>query len=361
MSEPEPANQSSSDAPAARSGPPGLDLARLADYLGEVSPGLLRGPLSAELIAGGKSNLTYRVDDGDRSIVLRRPPLGHVLPTAHDMAREYRVIAALHPTGFPVPSPIHLCLDPGPLGASFYLMSYVDGWVLRDAADIDRLSRDAARHTGELLVDTLVELHGTDPDKVGLADFGRPAGYLERQVRRWYEQWERSKTRDLQSLEDVAARLRDSVPEHARTGIVHGDFRLDNVIVDASVSRIQAVLDWEMATLGDPLADVGLLVVYTELAADGMAPTQPRLSPEQGFMSAAELVERYGNRAAVDVGAIGWHVALGYYKLAIVSEGIHARYLQGKTVGSGFEHMGSSVPVLIDRARAHLDAHSVAP
>ena len=116
-----------------------------------------------------------------------------------------------------------------------------------------------------------------------------------------------------------------------------------------------------MATLGDPLADLGLLVVYTELAADGLAPTQPRLSPEQGFMSAAELVERYGNRAAVDVGAIGWHVALGYYKLAIVSEGIHARYLQGKTVGSGFEHMGSSVPVLIDRARAHLDAHSVAP
>ncbi len=247
------------------------------------------------------------------------------------------------------------------MGASFYLMSYVDGWVLRDAADIDRLSRDAARRTGELLVDTLVELHATDPDKVGLADFGRPAGYLARQVRRWYEQWERSKTRDLQSLEDVAARLRDSVPEHARTGIVHGDFRLDNVIVDASVSRILAVLDWEMATLGDPLADVGLLVVYTELAADGLAPTQPRLSPEQGFMSAAELVERYGNQATVDVGAIGWHVALGYYKLAIVSEGIHARYLQGKTVGPGFEHMGSSVPLLIDRARAHLDAHSAAP
>jgi aminoglycoside phosphotransferase (APT) family kinase protein len=349
------------DAPPAQSGPPGLDLTRLADYLGEACPGLLGGPLSAELIAGGKSNLTYRVDDGDRSIVLRRPPLGHVLPTAHDMAREYRVIAALHPTGFPVPSPIHLCLDPGPLGAPFYLMSYVHGWVLRDAADIDRLTRGAARRTGELLVDTLVQLHATDPDKVGLADFGRPGGYLARQVRRWYEQWERSKTRELQSLEDVAARLRDSVPEHERTGIVHGDFRLDNVIVDAMVSQILAVLDWEMATLGDPLADLGLLVVYTELAADGLAPTQPRLSPEQGFMSAAELVERYGNRAAVDVGAIGWHVALGYYKLAIVSEGIHARYLQGKTVGSGFEHMGSSVPVLIDRARAHLDAHSVAP
>ncbi len=328
----------------AHSGPPGLDLTRLADYLREGCPGLLRGPLSAELMAGGKSNLTYRVDDGSQSIVLRRPPLGHVLPTAHDMAREYRVIAALHPTGFPVPRPIHLCPDPAPLGASFYLMSYVDGSVLRDAADVDHLSRDAARRTGELLVDTLVELHATDPDKVGLADFGRPAGYLARQVRRWYEQWERSKTRDLQSLEDVAARLRDSVPLHARTGIVHGDFRLDNVIVDRLVSRILAVLDWEMATLGDPLADLGLLVVYTELAADGLAPTQPRLSPEQGYMSAAELVERYGNQAAADVGPIGWHVALGYYKLAIVSEGIHARYLQGKTVGPGLRTHGILSP-----------------
>jgi aminoglycoside phosphotransferase (APT) family kinase protein len=349
------------EASLAPSDPPGLDLTRLADYLREAQPGLLHGQLSAELIAGGKSNLTYRVRDADRSIVLRRPPLGHVLPTAHDMAREYRVISALHPTGFPVATPIHLCPDAEPLGAPFYLMSYVEGRVLRETADIEGLSPDTARRTGELLVDTLVQLHATDPEKVGLTDFGRPAGYLARQVRRWYEQWERSKTRELQSLEDVAARLRESVPEHTRTGIVHGDFRLDNVIVDAAVSQILAVLDWEMATLGDPLADLGLLVVYTELAADGLAPTQPRLSPDQGFMPAAALVERYGDQAGVDVGAIGWHVALGYYKLAIVSEGIHARFLQGKTVGAGFEHMGSSVPLLIDRARTHLDTDHLAP
>ena len=334
--------------------PPGLDLARLATYLDSACPGVLRGPLVAEVIAGGKSNLTYRVTDADHDVVLRRPPLGHVLPTAHDMAREYRVIAALHPTGFPVPVPLHLCQDVEPLGAPFYLMSFVDGRVLRSHEDIDGLSPQTAHRTGELLVDTLAQLHAANPAAVGLADFGRPDGYLERQVRRWYEQWERSKTRELAALERVVARLRESVPRPARAGIVHGDFRLDNVIMDADVTRIVAVLDWEMATLGDPLADLGLMVVYTELAAAGLAPTQPTMRPDHGFLSAAEVVQRYGQVAGADVDQIGWYVALGYYKLAIVSEGIHARFLQGKTVGSGFESMGSSVPVLIDRANAAL-------
>jgi aminoglycoside phosphotransferase (APT) family kinase protein len=153
----------------------------------------------------------------------------------------------------------------------------------------------------------------------------------------------------------VATALRDSVPDQPRAGIVHGDYRLDNVMVNADVTHILAVLDWEMATLGDPLADVGLLVVYTELAADGLAPTQPQLGPDQGFLDASELVDRYGAQARwAPVDRIGWYVALGYYKLAIISEGIHARYLQGKTVGAGFDRMGSSVPILVDRARAAL-------
>ncbi len=314
--------------------------------------------MDGELIAGGKSNLTYRVAGESCVAVLRRPPLGHVLPTAHDMAREYRVIAALHPTGFPVPAPLHLCTNPEVIGAPFYLMSHVDGRVLRGADDIYALPTAAAARAGELLVDTLAALHAVDPIAVGLVDFGRPEGYLERQVRRWYEQWERSKTRELASLEEVVAALRASVPEQARAAIVHGDYRLDNVMVDAEVTRILAVLDWEMATLGDPLADVGLFVVYTELAADGLAPTQPRFGPDQGFLSASQLVDLYAERAthATAVDHIGWYVALGYYKLAIISEGIHARYLQGKTVGAGFERMGSSVPVLVDRARAALAA-----
>jgi aminoglycoside phosphotransferase (APT) family kinase protein len=320
-------------------GPPGLDLARLTAYLDRERPGLVEGPVDAELIAGGKSNLTYRLIGATGQLVLRRPPLGHVLPTAHDMAREYRVIAALHPTGFPVPVPLHLCEDAEVIGAPFYLMSYVDGRVLRGADD---LSSDAAGRVGRLLVRTLARLHDTDPAAVGLADFGRPEGFLERQVRRWYQQWERSKTRELASLEQTTEALRAAVPDQPRAGIVQVDYRLDNVMVDADVAEILAVLDWEMATLGDPLADVGLLVVYTELAAEGLAPTQPKLGPEQGFLGAAELVEEYAGYAPwAPVDAIGWYVALGYYKLAIISEGIHARYLQGKTVGAAFDRVGS--------------------
>ncbi len=337
-------------------GPPGLDPDRLAGYLDRVAPGIIGGPLRAELLAGGKSNLTYRVTGtGGEAVVLRRPPLAHVLPTAHDMSREYRVIAALYPTGFPVPAPLHLCPEAEVIGSPFYLMSYVDGRVLRSVADIAGLPRASAAATGQLLVDTLGRLHQVDPDSVGLADFGRPDGYLGRQVNRWYQQWERSKTRELAALEQVVARLRDSVPATARASIVHGDYRLDNVMVDEAVTRILAVLDWEMATLGDPLADLGLLVVYTELAVAGRAPTSPRFGPEQGFLSAAELVARYADRApGLDVSGIGWYVALGYYKLAVISEGIHARFLLGKTVGEGFDHLGGTVPHLIERAAAAL-------
>lgn len=330
--------------------PPGLDLARLAAYAADACPGVLAEPLTGELIAGGRSNLTYRLSGPTGAVVLRRPPLGHVLPTAHDMAREYRVIAALHPTGFPVPAPVHLCQNPDVLGAPFYLMSYVDGRVLRTAADIAGMSPETAGRACRMLIDTLADLHQIDPAAIGLADFGRPEGYLDRQVRRWYQQWERSKTRDLASLEEVAKTLGTTVPESKRATIVHGDYRQDNVMVDADVTRILAVLDWEMATLGDPLADVGLLVVYTELAAAGLAPTQPRFGPEQGFAAAADLVGWYAERAGDTVDRIGWYIALGYYKLAIISEGIHARYLQGKTVGPGFERMGAAVPLLIDRA-----------
>jgi aminoglycoside phosphotransferase (APT) family kinase protein len=343
--------------------PPGVDLARLVDYLKRASPELLDqtglggGPLQADIIAGGKSNLTYRVTGtSGHAVVLRRPPLGHVLPTAHDMAREYRVIAALHPTGFPVPTPLHLCPDVDVIGAPFYLMSYVDGQVLRTYEDIQALSPQTARRSSELLVTTLAQLHATEPEKIGLAEFGRPDGYLRRQVRRWHEQWERSKTRELATLDEAVTRLTDSVPSTMRSGIVHGDYRLDNVMVDADVTRILAVLDWEMATLGDPLADLGILVVYTELAADGLAPTQGTFGPAEGFLSGRELIERYGQVADLPVDGIGWYVALGYYKLAIISEGIHARYLQGKTVGAGFEHVGSRVPVLVDRALASLDS-----
>ena len=336
--------------------PPGLDLAALRAYLDQHAPGALDGPLSARVIAGGKSNLTYQVSGPEGDLVLRRPPLGHVLPTAHDMGREFTVIAALHPTGFPVPAPVHLCRDPEVIGAPFYLMSYVDGVVLRDEAVLDRCSPADAARASRLLVDTLADLHALDPAAIGLGDFGRPEGYLERQVRRWYQQWEASKTRELPSMERVAQALRDSVPGSGPAGIVHGDYRLDNCLYGHDLQRILAVLDWEMATLGDPLADVGLLVVYTELADAALAPTGVRIGPAQGFLTGAELVARYADRAPDRPGLdrIGWYVALAFYKLAIISEGIHARFLMGKTVGPGFDQLGPRVPMLVDRALASL-------
>jgi aminoglycoside phosphotransferase (APT) family kinase protein len=338
--------------------PPGLDLSRAAPYLAEASRALTGAPLTepptglftASVISGGKSNLTYLVrgDDGSR-LVLRRPPLGLVLPSAHDMSREYRVIAALSAIGFPVPKPLRLCTDPDVIGAPFYLMEYVDGVVLRGTADQPAPAPEAAKACGERLLDLLLDLHGVDHRAVGLADFGQPEGYLERQVRRWHKQWERSRTRELPLVDEVTARLLKGLPASPRPGIVHGDYRLDNVMFDRDLARVVAVLDWEMATVGDPLADVGLLVVYTGLGRQGLvAPVPP------GFPSGRELAERYAAASGVPIDRLDWYVALGEYKLAVISEGIHARYLQGKTVGTGFEAFGAQVPVLVERAAAAL-------
>jgi aminoglycoside phosphotransferase (APT) family kinase protein len=328
------------------SDPPGLDLSRAAPYLTEAWDGVPAGPFSATVISGGKSNLTYVVTDGVTSVVLRRPPLGFVLPSAHDMAREYRVISALSAIGFPVPRPLLLCTDPDVIGAQFYLMSYVDGVILGAGAD---LTAAEARSCGERLVDLLLDLHRVDYKAVGLDGFGQPDGYLERQVRRWHKQWERSATRDLPLVDEVTDRLLKELPSSPRPGIVHGDYRLDNVLFDRDRARVAAVLDWEMATVGDPLADVGLLVVYTDLGTRGLIAPLP-----EGFPSGRELAGRYAAASDVPLDRLDWYVALGDYKLAIISEGIHARYLQGKTVGTGFEAFGASVPVLVERAAAAL-------
>jgi aminoglycoside phosphotransferase (APT) family kinase protein len=330
--------------------PPGLDLARVAPQVAEVVPGVSAGDLRAELISGGRSNLTYVLTAGDQRLVLRRPPLGHVLPSAHDMVREYRVTSALATVEFPVPDPLLLCTDPDVIGAPFYLRSYVDGVVLRTEADYARLTPQVATSRGRELVDVLLTLHRIDPLAVGLEGFGRPEGYLKRQVARWHQQWERSATRELPLLEQVTADLFDALPESSRVGIVHGDYRLDNVMFDPGLTRVAAVLDWEMATLGDPLADVGVLVVYTRLAAEGLSLTVAPIGPEQGFPTAAELAEAYARGSGIPLDRLDWYTALAYYKLAIIGEGIHARYLQGKTVGEGFEAIGAKVPYLVERA-----------
>ena len=316
---------------------PGLDPAKVADWLDRVRPGVRHGPLTGEVIAGGRSNLTYRLTDGTNTWALRRPPLGHLLPTAHDMAREYTVISALHGSQVPVPRPVALCTDPAVLGPPFYLMSFVDGIVLeRPELAPDR---QAATRASELLVDTLVAVHRIDPQAVGLAGFGRPEGFLARQVSRWHKQFQASVPDGSDVEAKVVQQLTERLPQSSRTGIVHGDYRLTNVLYARDFSRIAAVVDWEMATLGDPLTDLGLLYVYHEQAgaADSVMPNFPST---QGFLGPNELLERYADKAGQPLGELDWYIAFGYFKLAVIAAGIHARYLQGKTVGSGFEVFG---------------------
>ena len=333
--------------------PPGLPLGALAGYLAAHSPGFADGPLDAALIAGGKSNLTYLVA-GHRAgrtatWVLRRPPLGHVLATAHDMTREFRVLSALAPTAVPVPEVYLLCQDPEVIGAPFYLMERVEGTVYRDASQTAKLSAESARAMAWALVDVLADLHAVDPAAVGLADFGRPEGFLDRQVARWGKQLAASRSREVPGIDALHAALGDYVPVSQRAAIVHGDYRLDNVIVDAG-GRIAAVLDWEMATLGDPLADLGLMCVYwAQYEALGSGALTSAVSTGFGFPPADVLVERYARRSGLDVTPLPWYIAFGYFKLAVIAEGIHYRFLSGQTVGSGFEGIGEMVPALVQR------------
>src|SRR5580692_5962026 len=312
-------------------GVPGIDGPKLARWLS--ANGIASGDLTdIELIAGGRSNLTYRVDLDSSRLVLRRPPLGHVLPTAHDMSREFRVLSALAGTRVPV----------APLVAS---------------------STD---------VEMIAAIHGVDVNQVGLGDLGRGAGYLRRQLDRWQRQWELSVTEDRPGYTQLVERLTAALPAEAegQTTLVHGDYRLDNALVMLNPRpRITAVVDWEMATLGDPLADLGLTLVYwTEDGEEGWltpagSPAGTRgvtadATASPGFWTRAEFAAEYARLTGRDVSRIGYYVAFGYFKLAVVLEGIHARYQQGKTVGEGFEQEGFAVPLLIARAHQVLDTQS---
>jgi aminoglycoside phosphotransferase (APT) family kinase protein len=350
---------SGSASPAGTS-PRGLDLHRLAAHLAAHRPDLAGGPVRARLIAGGKSNLTYLLTVGDREVVLRRPPLGHVLATAHDMAREHRVISALAPTGVPVPAPLLLCTDPAVIGAPFYLMERVDGVVYRSRTQTDQLTVGQRRELATAMMDTLATLHSVPPAEVGLADFGRPDGYLARQVHRWAGQLEKSRSRPLPGIDELRDRLAATVPEGANAGrIVHGDYRLDNLLATVDPVAVRAVLDWEMATLGDPLADLGLLLTYWDVLGDSDLaagnPVADGLGPRAGFPTGTELIERYAGRTDVDVGPLHWHVALGCFKLAVICEGIHFRHTLGQTLGEGFDRIGDLVAPLIAHGLAATD------
>ncbi len=339
--------------------------------------------LTVELISGGRSNLTYRVESPGEPgtapgtpatrLVLRRPPLGHVLPTAHDMSREYRVLSALHGTAVPVPRPVALCQDTAVIGAPFYLMEWVDGVVFRTSEDAKILTAAQAGTVSERFADMLATIHGLDVTAVGLDGFGRPAGYLARQLTRWQRQWELSVTREVPGYADLVARLAAGLPGADGPGgpgeagagsgggtLVHGDFRIDNMLIEpAPQPRIAAVVDWEMSTLGDPVADLGLSLVYwTEAGEQELLPPAvgATVTTAPGFLTRDQIAARYASLTGRDLSRLDYYMAFGCFKLAVVLEGIHARFLQHKTVGEGFEREGAAVPTLIERAHQLLDA-----
>ncbi|MET9295523.1 phosphotransferase family protein [Streptomyces sp. NPDC003077] len=335
--------------------PPGLDLERLRGHLDRERPGLVGGPLAAELIEGGRSNLTFRITDGTGRWVLRRPPLGHVLATAHDMRREHRVISALRPTAVPVPGALLLCEDETVIGAPFYVMELVPGTPYRTSRQLAALGPARVRAVVHTLVDTLVALHAVDPRAVGLADFGRPDGFLERQLARWSKQLAASRSRDLPGIDALREKLGASLPASPAPAVVHGDYRLDNVLVDED-DRITAVLDWEMSTLGDPLTDLGLLVMYGEQEDIPYTPLTTT-SGAPGHPEPAELIERYAAGSGRDVRHIAWYTAFAYFKLAVILEGIHYRFTLGRTLGAGFDRIGELVPRFVERGLATLSSH----
>jgi aminoglycoside phosphotransferase (APT) family kinase protein len=324
----------------------------------------LRPPLVFDLVAGGRSNLTFKVTDaGGTSVVLRRPPTSHVLPTAHDMAREYRVVSALGPTPVPVARTLGLCLDPEVNGVPFYVMEFVEGHVLRNAAMAEEAFGVAGRRrASESLVEVLADLHAVDVDAVGLGDFGRREGYLSRQLNRWHTQFEGSQVEGVERVEAVDRvweRLSAAIPAQHGATIVHGDYRLDNTMLgdDGSVA---AVLDWEICTLGDPLADIGLLMVYWTEPGDatvvlgGVAPT---MLP--GFASRTEVKAMYAERSGRDVSELDYYVAFGYWKLACILQGVGTRYRGGAAGGdrsTSVEGYGVQVRMLAEAATAAADA-----
>ncbi|HEX2097384.1 MAG TPA: phosphotransferase family protein [Solirubrobacterales bacterium] len=342
----------SDEATGTADAPPGIDPPAVERWFAEHVAGA-EPPLGFEKIAGGHSNLTYRVTDvAGRRWALRRPPLGKRLGSAHDMAREHKVVSALGPTEVPVAPVVGLCEDESVNEAPFYVMEFVEGPVLRGLAEAEAFPDEAHRRAiGERVADTLVAIHSIDPDAVGLGDLGRKEDYVARQLHRWHGQWEKSKTRELPAIDAVHERLSRRIPRQGPATIVHGDYRLDNMILTPG-GEVAAVVDWELCTLGDPLADVGLLMVYWPEAGDeGVALGQPAtMAP--GFPSREDVAARYAERSGRDLSDLDFFVALGYWKLAIILEGVYARYAAGQygKVDEGIEAFARLVERLAEAA-----------
>jgi aminoglycoside phosphotransferase (APT) family kinase protein len=308
----------------------GIDREAVEAWFGENVDGA-EPPLAFERISGGHSNLTYGVTDAaGRRWALRRPPLGKGLGSAHDMGREHKVVSALGPTEVPVAPIAGFCEDESVNEAPFYVMEFVEGPILRFKADAAAFPDEADRRAiGERVADTLAAIHAIDPDDVGLGELGRREDYVARQLHRWQGQWEKSKTREVELIDSVHERLAARIPEQGPATIVHGDYRLDNMILSPR-GEVAAVVDWELCTLGDPLADVGLLMVYWSEPGDEVIPLAEPATIEPGFPTRDEVRERYAERSGRDLSDLGFFIALGYWKLAIILEGVYSRYAAGK-------------------------------
>lgn len=345
-------NTEHSQSATRRESPTGLDLDRLTDWLAAERPGMVAGELSASLITGGKSNLTYELSDGTSRWIVRRPPLGTIMATAHDMRREYTMAEALGSTDVPVAKMFAYCGDKDVLGADFYIMERIEGVPYRYADELRPLGEERTRNIATELVGTLAKLHSVDPAAVGLGDFGRPEGFLGRQVKRWKQQLDASFTRELPGADELYEKLVATVPAKSAAGIVHGDFRLDNVLMGPD-DLPAAVIDWEMATLGDPLLDLALMLTYQRRAriVAGRESTDPAtydVTVAPGYPTEEEIMALYEAKSGRKLDGFGFHLGLACFKLAGISEGVRYRHINRQTVGEGFEDSGNTVPLLIE-------------
>jgi aminoglycoside phosphotransferase (APT) family kinase protein len=338
--------------------PQGIDVEAVSAWLGDHVDGA-RPPFRFEVIAGGHSNLTFRVTGADGSrFVLRRPPLGHVLASAHDMGREFRIISGLQESAVPVPPSLGYCDDPAVNGVPFYVMGFVDGHVIRDRSLAEAVLTPSGRaNASRSLVDTMAAIHAVDLEAAGLSDLGRHEGYIARQLKRWYGQFDQQKTRDLPLVKEVHDALAARIPEQGPATIVHGDYRLDNSIVSDD-GELVAVLDWEICTLGDPIADVGLLHVYWTGPDDEPSAWGGQATTAEGFWNRSQIAPRYAEVSGRDVSALDFYVAFGYWKLACIVEGVYARYLGG-ALGehdpAEFAPFAARVDAAVAKAAEHLE------
>ncbi len=331
----------------------GLDVAAVGAYLNGYGVEF-DGPLTARLIAGGRSNLTYALSDSSRSWVVRRPPIGRLTTSAHDMAREFRVTAALDRTDVPVPRPVVLCQDKAVIGAPFTVVEFVEGRTIRTQIDLAALNDDEVDACVRGLIHTFSALHAIDHVEVGLGDFGRPDGYAARQLRRWSGQWAEMNQKSDGRAERLAGALGARIPDQKHTSVVHGDFRIDNTLLGLDdTSRVEALVDWELSTIGDPVADVALMCVYRHRALDLILGTEAAWTSER-LPSPDELAAMYEAEGHIRLENWEFHLALAYYKLAVIAQGIDHRFRAGATVGDGFDTAGDAVAELIDAGHAVL-------